>query len=72
MIWFIGVMSIIFFLFFWAMIYTEKFKDREQQDPRFMARMEVWRKKWNPRLDFLENLFMWTFAICLIIFVYLR
>jgi sterol desaturase/sphingolipid hydroxylase (fatty acid hydroxylase superfamily) len=72
MTWFIGIMIVIFLLFFIAMIYVEKIKDREQRDPVFLEKMEVWRRKWNPKIDFFENLFMWVFAIGLILFVYLR
>lgn len=71
MVWFIGIMLILFCLFFWALIFTIKFKQREENDPELMTKMEKWRKKWNPKIDFIENLSLWIFGLVVIYLIFL-
>lgn len=63
MIWVIGGLFAIFILFFIALIAVERFKIREQNNPKIMERNEEVRKKWGPKTDFIITVFMWVFII---------
>lgn len=64
-------MTIIAVLVFSLGIYIEKFKQREAKDIHLQAKMEKWRSRWNPRIDFMENAIVWIFAILVIYYIYL-
>jgi hypothetical protein len=71
MIKFATFMGILFLLFFWMMILAIKFKQREKNDPIFFEKAEKWRYKWNPKIDFFENLVGWLFALFIFYYIYL-
>lgn len=69
--WFLGGFAFVMILLFSLGIFTEKFKDREKNDPELHAKMEKWRAKWNPKITFFENLLGWIFAMFVIYYIFL-
>jgi Ca2+/Na+ antiporter len=71
MAWFLGSMGIIALLVFAAICIVDRLQIREGKDLVFHEKMERFRMKWDPKITFFENLFMWIFVLAFIYFIYL-
>lgn len=64
-------MLTIYLVFFVASGLIQRTIEREKKDPEYSKKMDKWREKWMPKLDFIENLFIWIFGLAVIYFVFL-
>lgn len=71
MLWFIGIMGLIFLTLFCLGIYVEKSNQRREIDPEYDAKIIRRMNKTDPYYKFAYNLIGWIFAILVIYYIYL-
>lgn len=71
MAWFMGIFLSIWVLLYILFLFVVKLSHREKADPFFKRKMDGFRIRWDPKIRFFENLFIWIFVLAFIYFIYL-
>jgi hypothetical protein len=71
--WYIGIIVSVYLAFWVIGGFLQLMKERERKDPEYVKKMDKHRKKWIPKFDKLENIFVWCFGLAIIFaFIYFQ